>query len=227
MGSNMQRQAVPLLQSESPIVGTGMESYVARDSRAVVVAEAPGKIVKVDSTRIIIEEKGGIQKEYDLVKFRRTNQDTSFNQKPVVDEGKTVKKGDLLADGFASDAGDLALGRNILVAFMPWNGYNYEDAVLISEKLLKNDDFTSIYTTVFECKALETKLGSEEITSEIPNVGEDALKNLDDGGVVRVGAYVKPGDILVGKVTPKGEPTETPEFRLLHAIFGEKGEGCS
>ncbi|OHD56779.1 MAG: DNA-directed RNA polymerase subunit beta [Spirochaetes bacterium GWF1_49_6] len=223
MGSNMQRQAMPLLISQSPIVGTGMEYYVARDARAILVAEEDGEVKKVDSTKIMIKSKGG-EKTYDLVKFRRTNQDTSFNQKPIVDAGEKVAKGDVIADGFASFAGELALGRNILVAFMPWNGYNYEDAVLISEKLLKNDDFTSVYTTVFECKALETKLGSEEITSEIPNVGEDAVRNLDSEGIIRVGAYVKPGDILVGKVTPKGEPTETPEFRLLHAIFGEKAK---
>ena len=224
MGSNMQRQAVPLLQSEPPIVGTGMEGPVARDSRAVLLSDEPGKVLRVDSKQVIVEDNSHKKHTYDLVKFRRTNQDTSFNQKPVVDRGDTVKKGDLLADGFASYNGELALGKNILVAFMPWNGYNYEDAVLISEKLLKNDDFTSIYTAVFECKALETKLGSEEITAEIPNVGEDALKNLDENGIIRVGAYVKPGDILVGKVTPKGEPTETPEFRLLHAIFGEKAK---
>jgi DNA-directed RNA polymerase subunit beta len=223
MGSNMQRQAVPLLQSDSPIVGTGMEGPVARDSRAVVTVEEDGTVQKVDSTKIVMKTKAG-QREYKLVKFRRTNQDTSYNQKPLVNEGDKLKAGDILADGFASQQGDLALGKNIMIAFMPWNGYNYEDAVLISEKLLKNDVFTSIYTTVFECKALETKLGSEEITNEIPNVGEDALKNLDETGIIRVGAYVKPGDILVGKVTPKGEPTETPEFRLLHAIFGEKAK---
>ncbi len=224
MGSNMQRQAVPLLSSDAPIVGTGMEYYVARDSRAVVLSEEAGKIVKVDSESIILQDSSKTLHNYNLVKFRRTNQDTSFNQKPIVNEGDVIKKGDVLADGFASEGGELALGKNILVAFMPWNGYNYEDAVLISEKLLKNDDFTSVYTTVFECKALETKLGSEEITNEIPNVGEDAIRNLDENGIIRVGAYVKPGDILVGKVTPKGEPTETPEFRLLHAIFGEKAK---
>jgi DNA-directed RNA polymerase subunit beta len=223
MGSNMQRQAMPLLISEAPIVGTGIERYVARDSRAVVLAQGDGSVTKVDSTKVVIKEKGG-EKEYKLVKFRRTNQDTSFNQNPIVNEGQKVKSGDVIADGFASSNGELALGKNVVVAFMPWNGYNYEDAILISEKLLKDDTFTSIYTTVFECKALETKLGSEEITNEIPNVGEDALKNLDDEGIIRVGAYVKPGDILVGKVTPKGEPTETPEFRLLHAIFGEKAK---
>jgi len=221
MGANMQRQAVPLLSTEAPIVGTGMEKYVARDCRAMVIADMDGKVKKVDSTKIILTN-GKVTKEYKLVKFRRTNQDTSFNQKPIVDEGDEVKKGDVLADGFATDRGILALGKNVLVAFMPWNGYNYEDAILISERLLKDDVFTSIYTTVFECKALETKLGSEEITRDIPNVGEDALKNLDENGIIRIGAYVKPGDILVGKVTPKGEPMETPEFRLLHAIFGEK-----
>jgi DNA-directed RNA polymerase subunit beta len=224
MGSNMQRQAVPLLASDAPIVGTGMEYYVARDSRAVVLAEQDSKVYKVDSESIVLQDPSKTLHTYNLVKFRRTNQDTSFNQKPIVDEGETLKKGDVIADGFASEGGELALGKNILVAFMPWNGYNYEDAVLISEKLLKNDDFTSVYTTVFECKALETKLGSEEITNEIPNVGEDAIRNLDESGIIRVGAYVKPGDILVGKVTPKGEPTETPEFRLLHAIFGEKAK---
>ncbi len=223
MGSNMMRQAMPLLISDSPVVGTGMEKFVAKDSRAVAVTPDDGTVTKVDSTTITIKHKKE-EVAYDLVKFRRTNQDTSFNQKPIVSVGDKVKAGDVIADGFASEKGELALGRNVTIAFMPWNGYNYEDAVLISEKLLKNDDFTSIYTTVFESKALETKLGSEEITQEIPNVGEDALKNLDDEGIIRVGAYVKPGDILVGKVTPKGEPTETPEFRLLHAIFGEKAK---
>lgn len=225
MGSNMMRQAMPLLTFSSPIVGTGMEKFVARDSRAVVLAENDGEVSKVDAAHVVIKEKKSKEeKDYPLVKFRRTNQDTCFNQKAIVDVGDKIKKGDVLADGFASENGELALGENVLVAFMPWNGYNYEDAVLISEKLLHDDSFTSIYTTVFECKALETKLGSEEITGEIPNVGEDVLRNLDDEGVIRVGAYVKPGDILVGKVTPKGEPTETPEFRLLHAIFGEKAK---
>ncbi len=224
MGSNMQRQGMPLLVEDSPIVGTGMEKYVAVDSRAVVVAEQDGVIEKVNSTTIWIRDLQDEVHEYSLVKFRRTNQDTSFNQKPIVNKGEKVKLGDVIADGFSTDKGELALGKNAVVAFMPWNGYNYEDAVLINENLLKEDHFTSIYATVFECKALETKLGSEEVTREIPNVGEDSTRNLDDGGVVRVGAYVKPGDILVGKVTPKGEPTETPEFRLLHAIFGEKAK---
>ncbi|MGL4367113.1 MAG: DNA-directed RNA polymerase subunit beta [Brevinemataceae bacterium] len=223
MGSNMQRQAMPLLKGSSPIVGTGMEYYVARDSRAAILAKTDGEVVSVDSKNIEIKTEHGVQ-HYSLSKFRRTNQDTSFNQKPIVDVGELVKKGEVIADGFGTDQGELALGKNAVVAFMPWNGYNYEDAVLMSERLIKEDDFTSIYTTVFECPALETKQGAEEITREIPNVGEDALRNLDESGIVRVGAYVKPGDILVGKVTPKGEPTETPEFRLLHAIFGEKAK---
>lgn len=223
MGSNMQRQAMPLLKATSPIVGTGMEYYVARDSRAVILAQEEGQITAVDSTSITLKTKKG-STSYKLSKFRRTNQDTSFNQKPVINVGDKVSPGDILADGFGTEQGELALGKNAVVAFMPWNGYNYEDAVLLSEKLIKDDDFTSIYTTVFECPALETKLGAEEITRELPNVGEDALRNLDEDGIVRVGAYVKPGDILVGKVTPKGEPTETPEFRLLHAIFGEKAK---
>ncbi len=224
MGSNMQRQAVPLLNMSRPIVGTGMEYYVARDSRAIVMSTVNGTVKKVDSTKIIVEDEKGTLHEYPLLKFRRTNQDTTYNQKPVVNAGDKVKVGDLLADGFATKDGELALGKNVVVAFMPWNGYNYEDAVLISERLLKDDEFSSIYMTVLECKAVETKLGSESITIEIPNVGEDALRNLDENGIVRVGAYVKPGDILVGKVTPKNEPNETPEFRLLHAIFGEKAK---
>ncbi|MGC8764612.1 MAG: DNA-directed RNA polymerase subunit beta [Brevinematia bacterium] len=224
MGSNMQRQAVPLLESTAPIVGTGMEGPVAKDCRAMLISDVEGTVKKVDSTSITIKTTNNKERVYKLIKFRRTNQDTSFNQKPIVNVGDKVKKGDILADGFSTDKGELALGKNILVAFMPWNGYNYEDAILVSERLLQDDEFTSIYTTVFECKALETKLGSEEITREIPNVGEDALKNLDEEGIIRVGAYVKPGDILVGKVTPKGEPMETPEFRLLHAIFGEKAK---
>ncbi|MGL5722655.1 MAG: DNA-directed RNA polymerase subunit beta [Brevinema sp.] len=226
MGSNMQRQAMPLLRSTSPIVGTGMEYYVARDSRAVILAEKDGEITKVDASTITIQS-GDMAKSYNLTKYRRTNQDTTFNQKPVVSVGDKVLKGEVLADGFGTEKGELALGKNAVVAFMPWNGYNYEDAVLLSEKLIQDDDFTSVYSTVIECPALETKLGSEEITREIPNVGEDSLRNLDEDGIVRVGAYVKAGDILVGKVTPKGEPTETPEFRLLHAIFGEKAKEVS
>jgi len=225
MGSNMQRQAVPLIRPEVPIVGTGMEKYVAKDSRTVILSDTNGKVKKVDSNNIVIEEENtGKIYNYKLIKYRRTNQDTSFNQKPAVNEGDYVEKGQLIADGFCTKDGELSLGRNILVAFMPWNGYNYEDAILISERLVKDDVFTSIYTTVFECRASETKLGSEEITREIPNVGEEALKNLDENGIIRIGAYVKAGDILVGKVTPKSEPTETPEFRLLHAIFGEKAK---
>ena len=223
MGSNMQRQAMPLLRGNSPIVGTGMEYLVARDSRAAILAKEDGEITKVDSKNVELKTKSGTT-AYKLSKFRRTNQDTSFNQKPIVNVGEKVIKGQVIADGFGTDQGELALGKNAVVAFMPWNGYNYEDAVLMSERLIKEDDFTSIYTTVFECPALETKQGPEEITREIPNIGEDALRNLDEDGIIRVGAYVKPGDILVGKVTPKGEPTETPEFRLLHAIFGEKAK---
>jgi DNA-directed RNA polymerase subunit beta len=232
MGSNMQRQAVPLLRSEAPIVGTGLEGIVAQDSGAVVLCKRGGLVDSVDSERIIVRVEGedidtGEAKEfgadiYQLIKFRRSNQNTCINQKPVVVEGTRVKKGDVLADGPCTSAGELALGRNVLVAFMPWRGYNFEDAILISEKLVKEDYYTSIHIEEFEIEARDTKLGPEEITRDIPNVSESALKDLDDSGIIRIGATVKAGDILVGKVTPKGETQLTPEEKLLRAIFGEK-----
>jgi DNA-directed RNA polymerase subunit beta len=232
MGSNMQRQAVPLLRSEAPIVGTGLEATVARDSGAVVLAKRGGVVDMVDGERIIVRVEAedvltGEQKEfgadiYQLIKFRRSNQNTCINQRPVVSQGERVKRGDVLADGPSTELGELALGRNVLVAFMPWRGYNFEDAILISEKLVKEDYFTSIHVEEFEIEARDTKLGPEEITRDIPNVSESALKDLDDAGIVRIGAWVKAGDILVGKVTPKGETQLTPEEKLLRAIFGEK-----
>jgi len=232
MGSNMQRQAVPLLRSEAPIVGTGLETIVARDSGAVVLCKRGGIVDSVDSERVIVRVEGedadtGEAKEfgadiYQLTKFRRSNQNTCVTQKPVVEEGQRVRKGDVLADGPSTDEGELALGRNVLVAFMPWRGYNFEDAILVSERLIKDDYFTSIHIEEFEIEARDTKLGPEEITRDIPNVSEAALRDLDDSGIVRIGATVKPSDILVGKVTPKGETQLTPEEKLLRAIFGEK-----
>jgi DNA-directed RNA polymerase subunit beta len=230
MGSNMQRQAVPLIKTEAPLVGTGMESVVARDSGYVLFARHHGMVQSVDANRIVVKydhAKAGKDKEkatevFPMIKFLRSNQNTCINQKPVVNPGDVIKKGDVLADGPAIEQGDLALGRNVLVAFMPWGGYNFEDAILISEKLVKGDMFTSIHIEEFEVEARDTKLGKEEITRDIPNVGEEALKNLDEGGIIRIGAEVRPGDILVGKVTPKGETQLTPEEKLLRAIFGEK-----
>ena len=223
MGANMQRQAVPLLTQEFPLVSTGMEEKVAKDSGAVMFAEEDGVVEKVTSEEIRIKPTGKDKaKVYKLIKFKRTNQDTCINQRPIVKLGEKVKKGDVIADGSATENGVLALGKNILVAFMPWKGYNFEDAIVVSEKLLKNDTLTSIYIKEFETGVRETKLGPEEITREIPNVAEDALKNLDSEGIVRIGAKVGPDDVLVGKVTPKGETALTPEERLLRAIFGEK-----
>jgi DNA-directed RNA polymerase subunit beta len=232
MGSNMQRQAVPLLRSDSPIVGTGLEGIVAQDSGAVVLTKRGGIVDSVDAERIIVRVEGedvdtGETKDfgadiYQLIKFRRSNQNTCITQKPVVFEGMRVKKGDVLADGPCTELGELALGRNVLVAFMPWRGYNFEDAILISEKLVREDYYTSIHIEEFEIEARDTKLGPEEITRDIPNVSESALKDLDESGIVRIGATVKAGDILVGKVTPKGETQLTPEEKLLRAIFGEK-----
>lgn len=226
MGSNMQRQAVPLLQTEAPVVGTGMEYVAARDSGALVLAKKAGVVESVDASRIVVrksEDGGGID-IYSLVKFQRSNQATCINQKPVVRVGDVVQRDDILADGSSTDSGELALGRNVLVAFMPWGGYNFEDAILISERLVKDDVFTSVHIEEFEIESRETKIGPEEITRDIPNVGEEALKDLDESGVIRTGAEVKPGDILVGKVTPKGETQLTPEEKLLRAIFGEKAE---
>ncbi len=224
MGSNMQRQAVPLLSTEAPFVGTGMESVVARDSGLTVLARNPGVVVNVDATRIVVRNDDGNVDLYNLTKFRRSNQNTCFNQKPIVFNGDRVIKGQVLADGPSIDQGELALGRNVLVAFMPWGGYNFEDAILLSERLLKEDVFTSVHIEEFEMVAREIKLGKEEITRDIPNVGEEALKDLDESGIVRIGAEVGPGDILVGKITPKGETQLSPEEKLLRAIFGEKAE---
>ncbi len=222
MGSNMQCQAVPLLTTDSPIVGTGMEHKVAQDSGSAVLAKEDGVVEKVDSDRIIIKGESGTKHTHKLIKFTRSNQSTCINQKPIVKVGEKVKRNDIIADGPAMDNGELALGKNILIGFMTWEGYNYEDAVLISEELVMNDVFTSIHMEEYECEARDTKLGPEEITRDVPNVGEDMLKNLDENGIIRIGAEVKPGDILVGKVTPKGETELTAEERLLRAIFGEK-----
>ncbi len=236
MGSNMQRQAVPLLVTESPLVATGLEERVARDSRAVVVAEEAGKVASVNGNQIIITADGKLPETkkkirhdpakgiwlYEIRKFMRSNAATCINQKILVRKGDAVKKGQTIADGPCTRDGELALGRNVLCAFMPWNGYNFEDAILISERIVKDDVFTSIHIDEFEVSARDTKLGPEEITRDIPNLGDEALKNLDPGGVIRVGAEVKPGDILVGKITPKSETELAPEERLLRAIFGEK-----
>ncbi len=226
MGSNMQRQAVPVITPEAPVVGTGMEFVAARDSGAVIQAKRAGKVESVDATRIVVRTSGGDGGVdiYTLVKFQRSNQATCINQRPIVHVGDLVRKGDILADGQSTDLGELALGKNVLVAFMPWGGYNFEDAILLNERLVKEDVYTSIHIEEFEVEARETKLGPEEITRDIPNVGEEALKDLDDFGIIRIGAEVKPGDILVGKVTPKGETQLTPEEKLLRAIFGEKAE---
>jgi DNA-directed RNA polymerase subunit beta len=228
MGSNMQRQAVPLIQTDAPLVGTGMEDVVARDSGAVVIARRAGVVEQIDGTRIVIratEEtdatKPGVD-IYRLSKFQRSNQNTCINQRPLVRVGDKIAAGDIIADGPSTDLGELALGRNALVAFMPWNGYNFEDSILISERIVRDDVFTSIHIEEFEVMARDTKLGPEEITRDIPNVGEEALRNLDEAGIVAIGAEVLPGDILVGKVTPKGESPMTPEEKLLRAIFGEK-----
>jgi len=228
MGSNMMRQAVPLLQSEAPLVGTGMEGTVARDSGVTIVAKRDGIIDQVDATRIVIRATGEIGDNdtgvdiYNLLKFQRSNQNTAITQRPLVKVGDVVAKGDIVADGPSTELGELALGKNVLVAFMPWNGYNFEDSILISERIVRDDVFTSIHIEEFEIMARDTKLGQEEITRDIPNVGEEALKNLDEAGIVYIGAEVNPGDILVGKVTPKGESPMTPEEKLLRAIFGEK-----
>jgi DNA-directed RNA polymerase subunit beta len=231
MGSNMQRQAVPLLRAQAPFVGTGMEKVTAQDSGAVIVARRDGIVDTVDSERIIIraDTRGAaaLSREvatdiYKLTKFKRSNQNTCINQKPIVHVGQRVRKGDVIADGPCTDYGELALGRNVLVAFMPWRGYNFEDAILVSERLVKDDSFTSIHIEELEIEARDTKLGPEEITRDIPNVSESALRDLDESGIIRIGATVKPGSILVGKVTPKGETQLTAEEKLLRAIFGEK-----
>jgi len=228
MGSNMQRQAVPLLETEAPLIGTGMEKVVAQDSGATVVAKRDGIVDQVDAMRIVVRatdeegNAGSVVDIYNLHKFQRSNQDTCINQRPLVRPGDAVKKGMILADGHATDQGDLALGRNVLVGFLSWNGYNFEDSIIISERLVREDVLSSIHIEEFEVMARDTKLGQEEITRDIPNVGDDALRHLDEAGIVSIGSEVKPGDILVGKVTPKGETPMTPEEKLLRAIFGEK-----
>jgi DNA-directed RNA polymerase subunit beta len=232
MGSNMQRQAVPLLRPEAPIVGTGLEHRVAIDSRTLVVAEGDGVIEYVDALKIVVNYDqtesealisfDGSMKTYELIKFRRTNQDTTINLKPIVFKGEKIKKGQALCQGYATEAGELALGRNMKVAFMPWQGYNFEDAIVISERVVRDDIFTSIHIEEFELEVRDTKRGEEELTSEIPNVSEETVRNLDENGVVRIGAEVKEGDILIGKITPKGESDPTPEEKLLRAIFGDK-----
>ena len=232
MGSNMQRQAVPLLRSEAPIVGTGLEGRAARDSRAIVVAEGDGEVEYVDAERIVVRYDEDVEeadlmfgepaREYDLTKFKRTNQDTCINQKPIVEVGQRVEKNQPLTDGFSTEGGDLALGKNVLCAFVPWRGYNFEDAIVISERLVSDDVYTSVHIEEFECEVRDTKRGEEELTREIPNVSEEATKDLDERGIVRVGAEITPGDIIVGKITPKGETDPTPEEKLLRAIFGDK-----
>ena len=229
MGSNMQRQAVPLLKTDAPLVGTGLEKTVGRDSGVTVLARRDGSVESVDAERIVIRadkqsrdpRDAGVD-IYNLIKYQRSNQNTCINQRPVVVKGERIKTGDVIADGPSTDSGELALGRNVLVAFMPWGGYNFEDSILISERVVKEDLFTSVHIEEFECIARDTKLGQEEITRDIPNVGEEALRNLDTSGIIRIGAEVRPGDILVGKITPKGETQLSPEEKLLRAIFGEK-----
>ncbi len=229
MGSNMQRQAVPLLKTDAPLVGTGLEKTVGRDSGVTVLARRDGSVESVDAERVVIRSDkqsrdprdAGVD-IYNLIKYQRSNQNTCINQRPVVVKGERVKAGDVIADGPSTDSGELALGRNVLVAFMPWGGYNFEDSILISERVVKEDLFTSVHIEEFECIARDTKLGHEEITRDIPNVGEEALRDLDTSGIIRIGAEVRPGDILVGKITPKGETQLSPEEKLLRAIFGEK-----
>ncbi len=229
MGSNMQRQAVPTLRAEKPLVGTGIERNVAQDSGVCVVARRGGVIESVDAARIVVRVhddevqagEAGVD-IYNLTKYVRSNQNTCINQRSIVNPGETVQRGDVMADGPSVDLGELALGQNMRIAFMPWNGYNFEDSILISERVVQEDRFTTIHIQELTCVARDTKLGPEEITSDIPNVGESALAKLDEAGIVHIGAEVGPGDILVGKVTPKGETQLTPEEKLLRAIFGEK-----
>jgi len=229
MGSNMQRQAVPTLKAEKPLVGTGMERVVATDSGVTAVAKRGGVVDQIDAGRIVVrvnEAEVSVGDPgvdiYNLVKYQRSNQNTCMNQRPLVKAGDVVSKGDVLADGPSTDLGELALGQNMLIAFMPWNGYNFEDSILISERVVEDDRFTTIHIVELTCVARDTKLGSEEITADIPNVGEHNLNKLDQSGIVYIGAEVSAGDILVGKVTPKGETQLTPEEKLLRAIFGEK-----
>ena len=232
MGSNMMRQAVPLLTPQSPIVGTGLERQVASDSRVLINAEGDGVVEYVDANEIRIkhdrtEEERMVSfdddiKVYNLIKFRKTNQSTSINLKPIVRKGDRVSRGQVLCQGYATEKGELALGRNMKVAFMPWKGYNFEDAIVISEEVVRNDVFTSIHVDEYSLEVRDTKLGNEELTNDIPNVSEEATKDLDEHGMIRIGAEVKPGDILIGKITPKGESDPTPEEKLLRAIFGDK-----
>ena len=232
MGSNMMRQAVPLVRPESPIVGTGLEKQVATDSRVLINAEGDGEVIYVDAQKVIIkydrtDEDRLVsfepdEKSYNLIKFRKTNQSTSINLKPIVRKGDRVVKGQVLCEGYATQNGELALGRNLQVAFMPWKGYNFEDAIVISESVVREDIFTSIHIDDYTLEVRDTKLGSEELTNDIPNVSEEATKDLDEHGMIRIGAEVKPGDILIGKITPKGESDPTPEEKLLRAIFGDK-----
>src|SRR5690554_3929303 len=232
MGSNMMRQAVPLVRPESPIVGTGLEKQVATDSRVLINAEGNGEVTYVDARKIIIkydrtDEDRMVSfdtddKTYNLIKFRKTNQSTSINLKPIVRKGDRVTQGQVLCEGYATQTGELALGRNLQVAFMPWKGYNFEDAIVISESVVRDDIFTSIHIDDYTLEVRDTKLGSEELTNDIPNVSEEATKDLDEHGMIRIGAEVKPGDILIGKITPKGESDPTPEEKLLRAIFGDK-----
>jgi len=229
MGSNMQRQAVPTLRSEKPLVGTGIERKVASDSGVVVISSRGGVVNSVDASRIVVKvddrevgaDDAGVD-IYSLIKYTRSNQNTTINQRPLVKTGDRIHAGDVLADGPSTDMGELALGRNVLVAFMPWNGYNFEDSILISERLVQDDVYTSIHIEELQCVARDTKLGSEDITRDIPNVGDSALGKLDEAGIVYIGAEVEPNDILVGKVTPKGETQLTPEEKLLRAIFGDQ-----
>jgi DNA-directed RNA polymerase subunit beta len=222
MGSNMQRQAVPLLRPERPLVGTGLEAQAARDSGMVAVSRTDGVVTYVDAEKIVVRSAQGVETTYQLQKYQRSNQDTCINQRPLVHVGDRVQRGQVLADGSATEGGELALGRNVLVAYMPWEGYNYEDAILISDRLVAEDVYTTIHVEKYEIEARQTKLGPEEITREIPHVSEEALAQLDENGIIRVGAWVEAGDILVGKVTPKGESDQPPEEKLLRAIFGEK-----
>ena len=222
MGSNMQRQAVPLLTTEAPVVGTGMETKSAVDSGVCVVAKEAGVVESSESNRIVVREEDGNRREYILTKFSRSNQSNCYNQRPIVFKGQKVEKGEVIADGPSTSNGELALGKNPLIGFMTWEGYNYEDAVLLSERLVEYDVYTSVHIEEYEVESRDTKLGPEEITRDVPGVGDDALKDLDERGIIRVGAEVRAGDILVGKVTPKGETELTAEERLLRAIFGEK-----
>ena len=224
MGSNMQRQAVPLLYPESPLIGTGLEAQAARDSGMVVVSLEDGVVTYISADRICVTNNEGKEISYNLQKYQRSNQDTCINQRPSVWLGEEVVTGQVIADGAATEGGELALGQNILVAYVPWEGYNYEDAFLISERLVYNDVYTSVHIEKYEIEARQTKLGSEEITRELPNVGEYSLRKLDENGIIVIGSWVESGDILVGKVTPKGESDQPPEGKLLRAIFGEKAK---